>query len=181
MVLFRILMTSLFFVQLVFTAKASTDVLPPKFNEKIQFEQFESKDGVLKNKSGNVLVIRQEKMDPKIAVKLTKNKLVQLKLLFAPQKAAYPGMLTKDQSCSTVADFPKEIIDNKELMTWVSEMPATDDYFYGSCGSREEPYWSQYQVLFCKKTGVIYDIKYFKPKEKSKIKDSIGFQIANCP
>lgn len=153
----------------------------PILDSRILLNEFSLSDGVYSHKNGNRIIIRSQIQDKETAAKLLKNKLVQLKLLFAPQKASYPGMLTKDQSCISVASFPEKIQRDAERLYWSAELPATEDYFYGSCGSRAEPFWSQYQVLYCKKSKILFDIKYFVPKDKNLIKSSIGYQMASCP
>lgn len=134
----------------------------------------------LKDSAGNVLRLTQEKMSESIARKLLKNKLIQLKLLFAPRAAAYPGMLTKDQSCKDTAVFSKGQQTTSDSLYWFSEMRAADDFSYGACGSRAEPYWSQYLLIYCKKTGILYDLRYFKMAAKKDEEDMIRRPIAKC-
>ena len=133
----------------------------------------------LKDATGNVMQVTQEKMSETIAKKILKNKFVQLKLLFAPQAAAYPGMLTKDQSCKDSAAFGRGVQTKADSIFWFSEMPGSEDFGYGACGSRAEPYWSQYLLIYCKKQQVLYDIRYFKLSTK-KEGEKINHPIAKC-
>ena len=117
-------------------------------------------------------------MSEAVAKKILKNKLIQLKLLFAPQAAAYPGMFTRDQHCQQSATFAKKIEYTKDAIFWHSEMPGSDNFTYGSCGSREEPYQSQYLLIYCKKIKTLFDIRYFQLKNKEEVK--IDRAIATC-
>lgn len=132
----------------------------------------------LKMDSGHVLQVTSEKLDEATAKKLLKNRLIQLKLLFAPRSAPYPGMVTKDEGCRATAIFADKIQSRPQSLYWFSEMPAAEDFSYGNCGNRKEIFWSQYLLLFCKKQQVLYDIRYFSPKTDKAFK--FGHPLAAC-
>ena len=135
--------------------------------------------GRFKDSAGNVIQIKTDTMNEVIAKKIVKNKLIQLKLLFAPQTAAYPGMLTRDQHCQDTAVFSHSTKETENSIFWFSEMPGADDFTYGSCGSRSEPYWSQYLLIYCKNQKTTYDVRYFKVS-KNKDADMFKHPIAKC-
>ena len=151
-----------------------------KLDPNLKLEQFSLlvDTNRLKNTSGNVIQGTQDIMSEAVAKKILKNKLIQLKLLFAPQAAAYPGMFTRDQHCQQSATFAKKIEYTKDAIFWHSEMPGSDNFTYGSCGSREEPYQSQYLLIYCKKIKTLFDIRYFQLKNKEEVK--IDRAIATC-
>lgn len=132
----------------------------------------------LKIDSGDVLHVTSEKLDEATARKILKNKLIQLKLLFAPASSPYPGMVTKDEACPTTAIFADKMESGPQSLYWFSEMPAAADFSYGTCGNRKETFWSQYLLLFCKKQRALYDIRYFTPKTDKPFK--FGHPLATC-
>ncbi len=130
-------------------------------NEKFNFSE---KDNYFKDANSSILKIIELEFSKKDAEKFIENQLVQLQLLFAPQKAAYVGMISKDQLCKDTPKIPKKIIRNKAGAYFFAEIPATANGQYGSCGSREEPYLGQHLVIYCKKTGKLYDMHYLRLK-----------------
>lgn len=128
---------------------------------------------------GSFLKLSRRKMPEGDAHKFLGDQLYQHRLLYQPQSAPYPGMLTKDVSCSEGIVLPKDPTDTVSATYWFSEVPATKALLYGTCGSIEEPYWSQILLLYCKKTQTFFDVRIFKPKgEKA---SPWGAPIANCP
>lgn len=126
-------------------------------------------------KDGSLLVITANDFDEKTAKKLMKNKLIQLKLHFAPQAAAYAGMVTKGEDCIKTAFFPAKIEQNKLGSYWVAEMPAASDYTVGNCGSKKDVYWKIQQTLYCNKGKKMFELSYYTKKFKQ-----IAKPLANC-
>ena len=134
--------------------------------------------GEFQGPSGNVLQVRSEKISQADAAKSLKNRLFQLQALYAPQSAAYPGMLTKDASCLATVALATKTEETKSELFWFSEMPATQRFVYGTCGTIEEPFWSQKLLLYCKSSQLLYDIRFFRLKGKAFTK--IGKRLARC-
>lgn len=130
-------------------------------NEKFSFNE---KNNYFKDANSSILKIIEFEFSKKDAEKFIENQLVQLQLLFAPQVAAYAGMISKDQICKNTPKIPKKIKRNKAGAYFYVEIPATAEGQYGSCGTREEPYLAQHLVIYCKKTGKLYDIHYLRLK-----------------
>jgi hypothetical protein len=128
-------------------------------NEKFNFNE---KDNYFKDTNSSILKIIEFEFSKKDAEKFIENQLVQLQLLFAPQKAAYAGMISKDQICKNMPEIPKKINRNKVGSYFYAEVSATAEGQYGSCGLRDEPYLSQRLVIYCKKSGKLYDIHYLR-------------------
>ena len=127
--------------------------------------------------AGNVVQISQETVNVDRARKLLKNKLVELKLAFAPQAVPYPGMLTKEEDCYKTAKFADKIEENFESLFWFSEIPATENFDYASCGNAKDVYWSQFLMIYCKKKQSLFQIKYFSKDQKF---EHFGRAIAAC-
>lgn len=144
-------------------------------NEKFNFNE---KDNYFKDANASILKIMELEFSKKEAEKFIENQLVQLQLLFAPQVAAYVGMISKDQVCKNTPKIPKKITRNKTGAYFFAEVPGTAEGQYGSCGTREEPYLGQHLVIYCKKTGKLYDMHYLRLK-KSETK-YLNKPIAKC-
>lgn len=128
-----------------------------------------------KGNDGSLLVITANEFDEKTAKKLMKNKLVQLKLYFAPQAAAYAGMVTKGEDCVKSAFFPEKIEKTKNESFWVAEMPAAEDYSVGNCGSKKDVFWKVQQTLYCDKGKKMFELSYFTKTAKR-----IAKPLAHC-
>lgn len=124
---------------------------------------------------GSLLVITENDFDEKTAKKLMKNKLIQLKLHFAPQAAAYAGMVTKGEDCIKTAFFPSKIEQNQMGSYWVAEMPAASDYSVGNCGSKKDVFWKVQQTLYCNKGKKMFELSYYTKKIKR-----IAKPLASC-
>lgn len=131
-------------------------------NEKFSFSE---KDNYFKDANSSILKIMEFEFSKKDAEKFIESQLVQLQLLFAPQKAAYIGMISKDQVCKNTPKIAKKITRNKAGAYFFAEVPATAEGQYGSCGVREEPYLAQHIVIYCQKTGKLYDMHYLRLKK----------------
>ena len=131
-----------------------------------------------KDSEGNQLTIREEKIKANEAEKMLKQRLVQLKLLYVPKVAAYPGMITTTESCAKKYFYPQKIKESSTALYWTAEMPATKEMIYGSCGTMKEPFWSQQQLLFCKKTSTLWDVRYFH--QQKDFKKHFSSPIASC-
>ena len=139
---------------------------------------FSEKNNYFKDANSSILKIMEFEFSNKDAEKFIESQLVQLQLLFAPQKAAYIGMISKDQVCKNTPKIAKKITRNKAGAYFYAEVPATAEGQYGSCGVREEPYLGQHLVIYCKKSGKLYDIHYLRLK-KSETK-YLNKPIAKC-
>lgn len=121
----------------------------------------------------SVLEVKQER-----ARQILKNKLIQLKMLFAPEAAAYPGMITKGQDCAKRAALAQKTEENKSSYFWFSEMPATEEGQVGTCGLRPETKWAHRLVIYCKKSGKLYEVELVKPMVGSNLNSKKP--IAEC-
>lgn len=134
--------------------------------------------GKYKNSEGEALILKREQFSLPIAEKIMKNRLTQLKMQFAPRSAPYPGMVTKDQNCKDTAKFPAKIEDTEKSLFWFSEMPASEDFTFATCGNRKDVYQSQYLVIYCKSSQLLFDIRYFVPLGRKNLKG--GRAVATC-
>lgn len=139
---------------------------------------FEKNSNYFKNSSGDILRIIKLSFSKKEAEKFINNQRIQMELLFAPQKAAYAGMISKEEACRNAPAIAKKIIRNKSSLYFFAEIPATAEGQYGSCGAREEPFISQRLVIFCHNSEKLFDIHFLR-----QIKSGVQYfkkPIANC-
>lgn len=149
------------------------------FSPNLKVEAFTSvNNGKFKTPSGSILILTREKFSEQDAKKLLKNKLAQLKMLFEPRSAPYPGMVTTDQTCRKTARFPAKIEESSNSLFWYAELPASEDFTFASCGSRKDIYQSQYLVIYCKSSQQLYDVRYFVPLGQNEF--ILGQSLAKC-
>lgn len=174
-------MISVFFLFIVsqFVFAESLKLKELVFTEQLRPESFTFvSEGKFKSSEGEFLLLKREEFALPIAEKIIKNRLTQLKLLFAPRSAPYPGMITIDQNCIDTAKFPAKIENSENSIFWLTEMPASSDFTYATCGNRKDIYLSQYLVIYCKSTKILFDIKYFLPLGKKPF--LTGIALAKC-
>lgn len=167
----------LFFIVCFSAWSQEPDYPQLNFDPLISFEKFkwDKEKKRFLSADGETLIITASDAEEKVAAKILKNKLVQLKLLFSPQSAAYPGMLTKGESCAKSAAFPKKVENNAQSLYWFAEMPAATDLSFGNCGARPEPLLRHTEILYCKQFKKIFEISFFTRNTKR-----IGKTIVQC-
>lgn len=127
---------------------------------------------------GNSTVISVKIIPKKTAddtINFFKFKKNEMKLLFAPSAVPYAGQITKDISCiqGVQIDYPSS--DTATEMSQIFNLTATDRYIYGSCLPEQEIYRSQLLLLYCKKSAILYEIKFYFEKTKD-----YPAQVAHC-
>lgn len=155
------------------------DVKELEFAPNFKIDTFASvSQGKFKTPSGGILILKREKFSKQDAQKLLRNRLAQLKMLFEARSAPYPGMVTTDQTCRETAKFPAKIQDSGNSLFWYAELPASEDFTFASCGSRKDIYQSQYMVIYCKSSQLLFDVRYFIPLGQNDFK--FGQPVAKC-
>ena len=77
---------------------------------------------------------------------------------FGKAEITKPCPLLEEVKAEKIAEFDTSFIIRFKL-------PATKNYLYGSCRADLMPMSSQYTLIYCKKSGLLIQLRYFFPKE----------------
>ena len=108
--------------------------------------------------------------------KLFQSKIHQLQALFSPQFTPYGGVITQKTSCLNKLN-ESSIVDGISSQMISFSLIVDERLSYGQC--LEEGFFkSFYQILNCKKTPYLYEVKFFY-KKNSKEQAPEHF-VVNC-
>ena len=85
-------------------------------------------------------------MTESLALKYIKNKSILLKLSL--------------RKCKDDRISASGVKKNADEIYWLAQLPAAADFSYTSCKAND-PYWSQYLLLYCKKAKALHETRYF--------------------
>jgi hypothetical protein len=128
---------------------------------------------ILKSPVDQYVKIRSEvsKSDAELTKKFQR-KIIQFSLLFQSRSSPYKGIITSNTECFDKRNV-KPIISNENTSIVMFNTKATKNFAYGKCDGEDQMYYSFYAIVLCKKTHVLYDVKFFARK-KSELN---GFKV----
>ena len=127
-----------------------------KFNEEKRY---------FENDKNEILIISKFDYDLKKSEKFINNQIIQTQLQYAPKDSLFKGMVTPEKTCKNAPKVEKKIFYSKSGIHYFSELPATAELQFGSCGMLKEPLISQRLIIYCSHDDVLYDIYYFRPNQ----------------
>lgn len=132
---------------------------------------------VIKAEDRYLIIESNNNVSLKNSKKLFSEKNAMIKEYYTIQATPYSGAITKEAECLNDIQLAPNVRETKDELSFQYNLKATDRLVLGVCQSEQNKFYNQILLLYCKKTNVFFDIKYFYPILTNKL----VHPIAKCP
>ena len=118
------------------------------------------------DKEGNILkILIQEtkgKKDSEVKKEISKM-ILHFRENYLPSAAPYTGMITQKLECKNKFNLAPKLNEDEKSISAVFNVLTGKDYKFNDCDSEGPSIKAQYQIIYCKKSMDLFQLKFFSP------------------